>query len=171
MKQGLLSDDAKDFATSCFARFMRLTQVIAAVEERYGVKVDKRVMQGYDPETVKGSQMSRKRRALFEAVRERFLKELDDIPIANKAVRLQQLQVHYSKAADNGNVRLALDVLEKAAKEAGGVHSNITKVEHSGKVTHLVEEVSEDEMRNSLAVAIAEALAAERDRAQGVTKH
>jgi hypothetical protein len=173
VKKGALTEDAKDFATMCFAKYMRLTQVIAAVEERFGVTVDKRVMQGYDPETVKGSQMSKKRRALFAAVREKFLEELDEIPIASRAVRLQQLQVHYDKAISSKtpNVRMALEILERAAKEAGGVHTNEHKVHHTGKVAAVVEPVTEDEMRNSLAAAIATAMQEERDKLQGVTKH
>lgn len=174
MRKALLTEDAKDFATMCFARFMRPSQVIAAIEERYGVTIDKRLIQNYDPETAKGQTLGKKRKALFWATRERFLKELEEIPIANKAVRLQQLQLHYERAIDSKtpNVRLALEVLEKAAKEAGGVHTNEHRVHHSGRVAAVpVEPVSEDEMRNSLAVVIAEAMQQERDRVQGVTKH
>lgn len=173
MRKGPLTEEAKDFATLCFARFMRPMQVVRAIEERFGVTIERSQAQTFDPETVKGQSLGKKRKALFAEARERFLKELDDIPIANKAARLQQLQLHYQNAVDSKtpNVRLALEILEKAAKEAGGVHTNVQKVEHSGKVAHLVEEVSEDEMRNSLAVAIAEALAAERERQRGVTKH
>lgn len=168
----LMSEDAKDFATSCFARFERPGQVIAAIEERYGVTIDRRAIQMYDPETVKGQNLGKKRKALFEAVRQRFLKELEGIPIANKAVRLHQLQLHYNRTIEGRtpNIRLALEVLEKAAKEAGGVHTNETRVHHSGSVA-VVEEVTEDEMRNGLAAAIAQALSEERDRLQNVTKH
>jgi hypothetical protein len=168
-----MSDEAKDFATTCFARYMRPSQVIAAIEHRYGVTIDRRLIQNYDPETAKGQSLGKKRKALFLEMRKRFLDELDEIPIASKVVRLQQLQTHYDKAADAGNIRLALEVLEKAAKEAGGVHTNETRVHHTGSVRAVVEPVTEDEMRNSLAVAIAEALQQERDRTAGVnvTKH
>jgi hypothetical protein len=176
LKKGLLSEEAKDFATSCFARFMRPGQVIAAIEERYEVTIDRRQIQHYDPTTAKGQTLGKKRKALFEAVRKRFLEELDEIPIANKAVRLQQLQEHYNRAVDGKvpNVRLALEVLEKAAKEAGGVHTNEHKVHHTGRVATVpAEPVTEDEMRNGLAAAIASALAEEAKRlqGQGVTKH
>jgi hypothetical protein len=111
-------------------------QVIARVEERYGVTIDRRVIQNYDPETAKGQALGKKRKALFAEVRERFLKELEAFPIANKAVRLHQLQLHYDRTVDGKtpNIRLALEILEKAAKEAGGVHTNETRVHHSGSV-------------------------------------
>lgn len=151
-----MPDDAKDFAVLCFARFMRPGQVIAAIQERYGITIDRRLIQNYDPTSAKGQSLGKKRKALFEAMRERFLKDLDEIPIANRAMRLQQLQLHYDSAVDAKNVRMALDVLEKAAKEAGGFHSNEKHVHLSGKVK--VEEVTEDEMRNGLAAAIAATL-------------
>jgi hypothetical protein len=71
----------------------------------------------------------------------------------------------------NPNVRMALDILEKASKEAGGVHTNEHHVHHTGKVK--VEEVTEDEMRNGLAAAIAQFLEDERNKAEqpGMTKH
>lgn len=152
-----MPDDAKDFAVLCFARFMRPGQVIAAIQERYGITIDRRLIQNYDPTTAKGQSLGKKRKALFEAMRERFLKDLDEIPIANRAMRLQQLQVHYDSAVDAKNVRLALDVLEKAAKEVGGAHTNERKVHHSGSVT-VEEEVTEDEMRNGIVAEIAEVL-------------
>lgn len=148
---------------------MRPSQVIEAVQERYGILLDKRVVQNYDPMTKKGESLGKKRKALFAAVRERFLKELEEIPIANRAVRLQQLQLHYDSAVDKKNVRMALDVLEKAAKEAGNFHSNERHVHVAGKVQ--IEEVTEDEMRNGLAAAIATAIEEARAAGAGVTKH
>jgi hypothetical protein len=170
-RKSAMTDDSKDFATICFARFMRPSQVIAAVQERYGITIDRRVIQNYDPETAKGQALGKKRKALFAEVRERFLKELEAIPLANKAARLHQLQLHYDRTVDGKtpNIRLALEILEKAAKEAGGVHTNETRVHHSGSVA-VEEKVTEDEMRNSIAATIATALQAERDRLS-VTKH
>jgi Tfp pilus assembly protein PilW len=86
-------------------------------------------------------------------------------------VRLQQLQAHYEKAADDGNVRLALDVLEKAAKEAGGAHSNERTVNLTGRLAVDHKDVTEDDMRSGVAAAIVQALEAERLRVGSVTKH
>lgn len=154
----------------CFARFMRPMQVVRAVQDRYAIKLERNTIQIFDPLSAKGRQLGKKRKALFAEVRERFLKDLEEIPIAHRVVRLQQLQSHYDKAADDGNVRLALDVLEKAAKEAGGAHTNETRIHHTGRVA-VRDEVTEDDMRSSVAFAIAAMLAEERARLEGVTKH
>lgn len=170
-KRYLLTDEAKDFATLCFARFMRPGQVIAAIEDRYGVTIDKRVMQNYDPTTAKGQSLGKKRKQLFAVTRERFLKELEDIPIANRAVRLQQLQLAFETMVDKDDLGMALKVLEQASKEAGNFHSNEKHVRIDGRLE--IEEVSEDEMRNGLAAAIAEMIAGEQAKAAPaeVTKH
>jgi hypothetical protein len=166
-----LSDELKDFATSCFARFMRPMQVVRAVEHRFGIKLERNRIQIFDPESAKGKTLGKKRKALFAEVRQRFLKELEEIPIASKMVRLQQLQTHYEKAADDGNVRLALDVLEKAAKEAGGAHSNERTVNLTGRLAVEHTDLTEEDMRGSIASAIVQALEAERMRVTNATKH
>lgn len=169
-----MTEDAKNLAVTCFARFMGPTQVAEAVNERYGKPgaplLDKRTAQHYDPTVRMGKNVSKKRRQLFDQVRAHFVAELEAIPIANRAMRLQQLQLHYDKmiGGTTPNIRMALEILEKAAKEAGGVHTNETRVHHSGSVK--VEEVTEDEMRNGLAAAIAQALEERRAEVQP-TKH
>jgi hypothetical protein len=168
-----LTEVQKDFAVTCFAKFMRPTQVCEALLDRFGLVIERNAVQMYDPTTTKGSTLGKKRKVMFAEVRKRFLDELNDIPIANRAMRLQQLQAHYEKitAGPQLNIRLALEILEKAAKEAGNFHSNEHHVHHSGKLK--VEDVSEDEMRNGLAAAIAQALGDEKARLDPatVTKH
>jgi hypothetical protein len=168
-----LTEVQKDYAVTCFAKFMRPTQVCDALLDRFGVSIERNAVQMYDPTTSKGQTLGKKRKVMFEEVRKRFLDELDAIPIANKAMRLQQLQAHYDKVLNGAtpNIRMALEILEKAAKEAGNVHSNEHHVHHSGKVK--VEEVTEDEMRNGLAAAIAQVLTEEKARLDPatVTKH
>lgn len=170
-RKSLLSEPAKDFAVLCYARFMRPKQVINALEERYGVVLDKRAVQMYDPTTCKGATLGKKRKQLWAECRERFLKELNAIPIANRAVRLQQLQNAFDSAIDKGATGFAMKLLEQAAKEAGGTFTSERTVNLAGKIE--VETVSEDEMRNGLAAAIAMALESERERLDPstTTKH
>lgn len=166
-KRPLMPEEAKDFAVLCFARFMRPGQVMEAIKDRYGLDIDRRLIQNYDPTVTKGYQLGKKRKQLFEVTRERFLKELEDIPIASRAVRLQQLQHHYVTAIDRNNLGMGLRILEQAAKEAGGVHTNERHVHMSGKVQ--VEDVTDEEMRGTIAAAIATALQERKDALQPPT--
>lgn len=167
MKKGPLTEDAKNFAVLCFARFMTPTQVAKAVNERFGLAIDKRAAHRYDPTRSNGQKLGNKRKALFAEVRQRFLDELEQIPIAHRAVRLQQLQTHYDGALEKNNVGMGLRILEQAAKEAGNFHSNEKHVHMTGKLQ--VEDVTDEEMRGGIAAAIAQAL--DDARQPDVTKH
>lgn len=174
MKVAALPDEAKDFAVLCFAKFMTPTQVAEATNDRFGTSIDRRQAQRYDPTSKLGAkQLGKKRKQLFEAARKRFLDDLNDIPIANKAMRLQQLQAHYDKVLSGHslNLGMALKIIEQAAKEAEGFHSSERTVNLRGKVQ--VEDVSEDEIRGGIASAIAAALEAEQERLKppSMTKH
>lgn len=163
----LMNDEAKNFAVLCFARFMRPTQVCEALKERFGIIIERNAAQMYDPTSVKGANLGKKRKIIWHECRERFLKELHDIPIANRAVRLQQLQNAFDRAIEKGSTGFAMKILEQAAKEAGGTFTAERTVNLAGSIK--VEDVTEDEMRNGLAAAIASALEGERERLDPAT--
>jgi hypothetical protein len=55
-------------------------------------------------------------------VRQKFRTDLDDIPVASKAVRLRILDRMARKFEDRGNFLAAAQLLEQAAKEMGGMY-------------------------------------------------
>ena len=73
-------------------------------------------------------------KVLFEETRARFLKELEAIPVANKAVRLRLLDRMATLAESRGQIPMVLACCEAAAKEVGDAHTNKLKLEHTGKV-------------------------------------
>ncbi|MDU9086924.1 DUF2280 domain-containing protein, partial [Klebsiella pneumoniae] len=70
---------------------------------------------------------------LFNRTRDRFLNEISDIPIANKAYRLRVLQRMSTTAEGMKNLGMTAQLLEQAAKEVGDAYSNKQKVELTGK--------------------------------------
>jgi Na+-transporting NADH:ubiquinone oxidoreductase subunit NqrC len=70
--------------------------------------------------------------------RDRFLNEISDIPIANKAYRLRVLQRMSTDAEKMKNMGMTAQLLEQAAKEVGDVYTNKQKVEQSVVATHNV---------------------------------
>lgn len=68
---------------------------------------------------------------MFNATRDRFLNEISDIPIANKAYRLRVLQRMSTTAENMKNIGMTAQLLEQAAKEVGDAYSNKQKVEHT----------------------------------------
>lgn len=132
-----LSEEQKLFIVSQLACFERAPDIRAAVKERYGIDVNLVQIGTYDPNTVSGSRMSEKLKTIYLETREQFRANITDIPIANKAVRLRELQRLADNAAKNPVLRAS--ILEQAAKEVGDAYTNKQKVEaaHSGVVGHV----------------------------------
>ncbi|MDI3341606.1 MAG: DUF2280 domain-containing protein [Sphaerobacter sp.] len=118
-----LSEEVKTFIVQRLACYDTPQQVADAVREEFGLDVDRRQVQTYDPERT-GKKPSAKWCAIFEATRKKFLEEIDAIPIANKAVRLRRLDRMAREAERRGNYVLTAQLLEQAAKETGGVYTN-----------------------------------------------
>jgi len=80
---------------------------------------------------VAGKGLAQKWVDLFNRTRDRFLNEISDIPIANKAYRLRVLQRMSTTAENMKNIGMTAQLLEQAAKEVGEAYSNKQKVEHT----------------------------------------
>jgi hypothetical protein len=128
-----LGDDAKALVVAQLAAFETPSQVAAMVKEEFGVEVSPQAVQAYDPTKRAGRNLSQRWRIEFEKAREAFRVDLDSIPIANKAVRLQRLQRMLDAAEKMRNLPLAAQLLEQAAREVGGSYSNRQKHEVTGK--------------------------------------
>ena len=119
-----LTDDVKAFIVQALACFDTPSQVVDAVKDEFGITVTRQQVQAYDPNKTLGRALSKKWREMFDATRSRFLKETAEIPIATQSFRLRALQKMYEKTAARGNVPLAAQLIEQAAKETGGMFVN-----------------------------------------------
>jgi len=128
-----LKDDVKAFIVQALACFDTPSQVAASVKEEFGLDVERSHVQAYDPEKALGRNLSKKWRELFSATRKAFLEDQATIPIASQNFRLRALNRMYQEAARRGNVVLAAQLIEQAAKESGGAFTNRQKLEHTGK--------------------------------------
>jgi hypothetical protein len=88
---------------------------------------------------------------LFESTRASFLDDVSQVPIANRAVRIRELQkmVDAQKTKAHPDQRLVASLLEQAAKEEGGMFTN--RREHTGKDGgpidfRLFDEATDDEL-------------------------
>ncbi|MGR7948841.1 DUF2280 domain-containing protein [Alcaligenes sp. RM2] len=119
-----LKDDQKLFIVQALACFDAPSQVIEAVKQEFGIDVSPQQLQAYNPATKAGARMSQKLKDIFESTRKRFLAEVSDIPVANQAYRLRQLQRMVHESMKRKNIVLAASLLEQAAKESGGMFTN-----------------------------------------------
>lgn len=123
-----LSDEVKLFIVKQLACFYTPSEVAESVKEEFGIDTDRNQTSLYDPTKVKGKNLSKKHKEIFEATRKRFLEHVSDIPLANPAVRIAELSKLYEKAKAKRNDVLAAQHLEQIAKETGGAFTNKIKL-------------------------------------------
>ena len=120
-----LTDAAKTFVVQRLACFGSPKEVSEALMEEYGVQLAPQNVEAYDPRKRAGQHLSPKWRELFEHTRQAFLDYVEDnVPLANKAVRVRELADAAMRLKARGNDLGMADMLERIAKEMGNVHMN-----------------------------------------------
>lgn len=142
-----LTDDIRAFIVAQLAAYESPGDVAALVRQEYGIEVSRQTCESYDPNKFAGRNLAKKWVALYQKARRDYMERTDDIPTANKAVRLRLLDEAARKAKRSGNHVLMASLLEQIAKEAGDAFSSkrtvaVTNaeggalaVEHTGEVT------------------------------------
>ena len=90
----------------------------------FGITVTRQTVQGYDPTKTAGRRCAPRWQQLFEATRRAFVRDTSEIAIAHRTVRLRALSRIAVKAEEAGNLALAVQVYEVAAKECGDAFTN-----------------------------------------------
>lgn len=151
-----LTDEIKTLIVTELAQFRGYAEVARLVAEVTGVPVDRFQVRTYDP-TNPAYSGGEKWRAIFDRVREQYLTAVESVPIANKAYRLNELQRNYDDARSRGNLVLANQILEQAAKEVGGAMTNQRQLKMDGPVNPCLD-MSPEERRAAAAEILRSAL-------------
>ncbi|EIV9610018.1 TPA: DUF2280 domain-containing protein [Klebsiella pneumoniae subsp. pneumoniae] len=128
-----LKPEVKAYIIQMLACYDTPSQVVEAVQKDFGIAITRQQVETHDPTKVSGKTLAKKWVDLFNRTRDRFLNEISDIPIANKAYRLRVLQRMSTTAEGMKNLGMTAQLLEQAAKEVGDAYSNKQKVELTGK--------------------------------------
>lgn len=128
-----LTDEAKAFIIQSLACFDGLAVVVKAVKAEFGVEISRQLCESHDPTKKAGVKLGERWRVLFEETRKAFLEDSSQIAISHRSVRLRALQRMAEKAEGQGNMVLAANLLEQAAKEVGDSYTNRHRLEHTGK--------------------------------------
>ncbi|EIX9711316.1 MULTISPECIES: DUF2280 domain-containing protein [Klebsiella pneumoniae complex] len=126
-----LKPEVKAYIIQMLACYDTPSQVVEAVQKDFGIAITRQQVETHDPTKVSGKTLAKKWVDLFNRTRDRFLNEISDIPIANKAYRLRVLQRMSTTAENMKNIGMTAQLLEQAAKEVGEAYSNKQKVEHT----------------------------------------
>ncbi|MDU6106824.1 MAG: DUF2280 domain-containing protein [Klebsiella pneumoniae] len=127
-----LKPEVRAFIVQELACFDTPSQIVESVQKEFKVQVTRQQVASHDPTKVAGKGLAQKWVDLFNHTRDRFLNEISDIPIANKAYRLRVLQRMSTTAEGMKNLGMTAQLLEQAAKEVGDAYTNKHKFEHSG---------------------------------------
>ncbi|MHA3062520.1 DUF2280 domain-containing protein [Acinetobacter sp. ANC 4641] len=96
-----LKEPVKIFIVQSLACFETPQQVADAVKQEFKVEIGRQQVASYDPTKPTGKNLSKKLVQLFNKTRENFKRNVYDIPLANKAVRLNELQKMYGDWGKN----------------------------------------------------------------------
>ncbi len=127
-----LKPEVRAFIVQELACFDTPSQIVESVQKEFKVQVTRQQVASHDPTKAAGKGLAQKWVDLFNRTRDRFLKEISDIPIANKAYRLRVLDRMATRAEGMKNLALTAEIIEQAAKECGDAYTNKHKFEHSG---------------------------------------
>ncbi|HCB0511186.1 DUF2280 domain-containing protein [Klebsiella pneumoniae] len=127
-----LKPEVRAFIVQELACFDTPSQIVESVQKEFKVQVTRQQVASHDPTKVAGKGLAQKWVELFNLTRDRFLNEISDIPIANKAYRLRVLDRMATRAEGMKNLALTAEIIEQAAKECGDAYTNKHKFEHSG---------------------------------------
>lgn len=124
-----LNEKHKSFIVMSLACYESPVKLQEVVQERFGVEVSRSQLAYYNPKSIQGSdQLAQKWKDLFDETRGRFLEEIAEIAISQRAYRLKKLQETLDNFERMKNYKGVNECLEQAAKEMGGAFTN--KREH-----------------------------------------
>ena len=124
-----LKEPVKIFIVQALACRDTPQEVADLVYQEFGIKIDRKQCQLYDPTKQAGKNLSKKFVDLFHETRQKFDDGLIDIPIANKYYRLKNYQQQLER--NKRNTVMALKILRQAAEDTGGVYTNKQTIDNT----------------------------------------
>lgn len=141
-----MTEDRHFFILKRLAEFETIPAIIAAYRAEYGETITHAIIRHYDPKDFAPNSYAKANANLFHQIRQKMIDNLERIPIANRVYRVQELQRIYGEAQENGDHATAMRAMETAAKEVGGIYTNVRRLDARMEVENL----SDDELHNKL---------------------
>ena len=96
-----LKEPVKIFIVQSLACFETPQQVVESVKQEFNIEILRQQVALYDPTKATGKNLSKKLKDIFTRTRKEFQTNIHAIPLANKAVRLTELQKMYDGLTGN----------------------------------------------------------------------
>ena len=121
-----LTDEIKEFIVKSLARYDTPTQVTDAVKARFDLQITRWQVHAYDPACSRPP--AQRWQDLHAAARQAYLREVAEIGVSQKAVRLAMLDRMARHSMERHAFEQAAEFLEQAARECGGMYENRRRV-------------------------------------------
>ncbi|WP_086381843.1 DUF2280 domain-containing protein [Caballeronia sordidicola] len=116
MKQ-VLPSTVKRYIVRLLAQGDSPIEVVRAVAQDFSLEVSVQTVNRYHPDKPTGDCLSKPLRELFYSTRKAFVESPDNLPMAQKAIRLRRLDTQYEMALEAGTLKIALTAIDLARKE------------------------------------------------------
>jgi hypothetical protein len=117
-----------------FAHFQGVSQVADTIKREYGLAIDRRTVEGFNPDSPR-AKVGKRLRSLFDQHRKAYVEAVAKQGVAHQAHRLKLIGDLVEKASNSKDFNAALRGLELAAKEMGA--GQTTTVKHEGVISHV----------------------------------
>jgi hypothetical protein len=112
------TDEQECFIVASLAYMMTPGEVVAALKDEFALELSRDAVRRYDPEV--NPDLDDSLRSLFFDTRQAFQDGTLQLRVRNRAYRLARLDALSIKAERGGQLALARQLLEQAAREEGG---------------------------------------------------
>jgi|GEM_PF-66746 len=161
-----LKEQVKIFIVQALACMDTPQQVANAVKQEFNIEIDRKQVQLYDPTKAAGKNLSKKYKDLFHKTREDFKKNVYDIPLANKAYRLKELQKIYEDWKNNRLMKQG--VIKQVREEMQGYDLMLLNLELKQLEIEKLREGEGDEDPTPVKVTIQVVDASKKDAEYGI---
>jgi len=159
----VLSEAQKQEIIVLFAAFKRPADVVVHMREEWGIEISRYQARCYDP-TNPRYEAGDKWREVFTAQRKCYLEEVASIPIAHQGFRMNLLNEMALKAFHGGEIALAAQLLEQAAKEMGRALTNQSELRISDSRKPSPRDMTPEDRKAAVSELIRQAMQQMTDR-------
>lgn len=104
--------EVKEFIMSELGAFTKVSEIMRLVKEKFGISISNVQIYNY--------KAAPKWQPIINKYRQKYMANMDDVPMSHKKVRLQRVEQLYEKSLKTDSVRDSLSTIEHSRKELEG---------------------------------------------------
>ncbi len=129
-----LTGQQKAYVVKRLAAYDKPTAIALGLQEIFGVTISPQGIEHYDPERPAGHDLAPQWRDVFRAARKAYIEQTADIGHMEKLVRLRLRERMAISAWEKDNYKLANEILNDIAREAGDAFAGRNRHEQFGHI-------------------------------------